>query len=60
MTSGQPPAGAVPEGNVIVDDQEIDFPESDAVIASVPPDPDLVKVEVRLAGGPGKVPASYP
>lgn len=58
MTNGQPPAGAVPDGKVMVFDQVMVFPALDAVIERVPVFPDLVKLVDIDWGGPGRVPAS--
>lgn len=38
----------------------IDCPPLDAVMESVPLVPDPVKLAVRVVGGPGRAPASYP
>ena len=58
MTKGHPPAGAVPDGKVMVFDQVMVLPALVAVILRVPPFPDLVKLAVSDWGGPGSVPAS--
>lgn len=58
MTNGQPPAGGVPEGKVMVFDQVMVLPALVAVIERVPVFPDLVKLADIDWGGPGRVPAS--
>ena len=50
MTSGQPAAGAVPDGNVMVGENEMEVPPLLAVIASVPLFPDFVNVAVSDDG----------
>ena len=54
ITTGQPPAGGVPEGKVMVGENEIDLPATVAVIFKVVPE----KLAVSESGGPGRTPAS--
>ena len=58
MTSGQPFAGAVPLGNVIVGAKLIDLPALVTVMLSVPFVPLFENDAVTDCGGPGSAPAS--
>ena len=58
IIKGQPSAGAVPDGYVIVEEKLIDGPPLEAVKDKVPVLPDWVKEPVSVEGFGGRNPAS--